>query len=109
MVSPPSRGIVVEGVPPVAGWWAVLVVHSTSTEGWKFLDQGPERKGHGSTQRQAQGQEEGHDGPRRLCFMRRHLPVRGQKDKLQTSFLGRTEKTRGITDDKVKPGVKSRV
>lgn len=84
------------------------MVHSTSTEGCKFLDQGPDRKGHGSTQRQAQGQEEGHDGPRCLCFMRRHLPVRGQKDKLQTSFfLGRTEKTRGVTDEKVQPGVRA--
>lgn len=89
VVSPPSWGIVVEGVTlsPVTGGCAVLVVHSTSTEGWKFLDQGPECKGHGSTQRQAQGQEEGHDGPRRLCFMRRHFPVQGQKDKLQTSFF----------------------
>lgn len=40
-----------------------------------ILDHGPESKRDRSAQRQAKGQEEGHDGPRRLCLMLCHLPV----------------------------------
>lgn len=40
-----------------------------------ILDDGAEGKGDGGPQRQAQGQEEGHDGPRRLRLVLRHFPA----------------------------------
>lgn len=39
----------------------------------QVLDRSPETKGDSSSQCQAEGQEEGHDGPRRLCLVLRHL------------------------------------
>lgn len=45
----------------------------------EILDHGPESKWDCSAQRQAKGQEEGHDGPRCLCLMRRNLPIQKQQ------------------------------
>lgn len=59
------------------------------------LDQDPESKRGGSAQCQAEGQEEGHDGPCRLCLMLGHLPVRRQqKDKIHQNKGFTTKNTK---------------
>ena len=52
-----------------------------------LLNHGPEGKRDRSAQRQTQGQEEGHDGPRRLRLAWRHLPADGEEDGVNAAEL----------------------